>query len=238
LLKQHLENNVAYDCEHRLRMKSGEYRWFRTRGLAERDDSGKPVRMGGSIQDISDIKEAEQRLKVINKELEKLALRDSMTGIANRRMFDHLLENEWARAQRSQQPLSLLFIDIDFFKQYNDCYGHQAGDDCLKQIAKTLSFIARRPADLAARYGGEEFVVLLPETGKEHARRLAELCHTAVIEQGIPHEASEVSDVVTISVGVCSIQVTTGMQAQALIEAADKAQYQAKKNGRNRVEVL
>jgi len=237
-LKQHLENNVTYDCDHRLRMKSGEYKWFRDRGVAVRDDSGQPIQMGGSIQDINDLKQAEEQLKLRNEELQKLSLHDSLTGIANRRMFDRLLEIEWARAQRSKQMLSLLFIDIDFLKQYNDHYGHQAGDACLKQIAKTLSFIARRPADLVARYGGEEFVVLLPETAEEHALRLAQLCQSAVVEQDIPHEASAVKDVVTISVGVCSVEVTAGMQAKALIEAADKAQYQAKKNGRNRVEVL
>ena len=237
-LKQHLENNTLFDCECRLRVKSGEYRWFRERGTAQRDDAGQPIKMGGSIQDIHELKQAEEKLELMNQKLEKLSLQDSLTDIANRRMFDHLMSIEWARAQRSQQPLSLLFIDIDFFKQYNDTYGHQAGDSCLRQIARVLSFVARRPSDLAARYGGEEFVVLLPETGGEHARRLAELCQSAVIEQGIPHEASEVSDVVTISVGVCSMEVTAEMQVQQFIEAADEAQYQAKKNGRNRVESL
>jgi diguanylate cyclase (GGDEF)-like protein/PAS domain S-box-containing protein len=237
LRAQHLENNGLFDCEHRLRTKSGEYRWFRTRGKAIRDASGQPTRMGGSIQDITDVKEAQEELTVMNKKLEKLSLQDSLTDIANRRMFDHLLAIEWGRAQRSQQPLSLLFIDIDFFKQYNDRYGHQAGDDCLKQVARALSFVVRRPADLVARYGGEEFVVLLPETDKEHAQRLAELCKSAVVEQGIPHETSEAGDVVTISVGVCTMQVTAEMQIEAFLEAADQAQYRAKQNGRNRVEV-
>jgi len=238
LLKQHLENNVTYDCEHRLLMKSGEYRWFRTRGVAERDDSGKPMRMGGSIQDIQDIKVAEEDLKRANEELESISLHDSLTGIANRRMFDRTIDVEWSRAQRAKKPLSLLFIDIDFFKQYNDHYGHQMGDYCLKTVAQTLEGVARRSSDMVARYGGEEFVILMPETNQEQALRQAEACRKKILEQNISHEASTAGDIVTISVGVCAMQVSSTVQPSSIIEAADKAQYEAKKKGRNRVEVF
>ncbi len=235
ILKQHLEHNVAYDCEQRLRTKSNEYKWFRDRGTAIRDESGKPIRMGGSIQDISKLKKAEERHDNLNKELEILSMQDGLTGIANRRMFDQRLKHEWARSLRKKQPLSLILVDIDLFKTYNDIYGHVAGDECLKNITQTLSNVIKRPSDLVARYGGEEFVLLLPETDAIHANYLAEECSKKILEQQIPHKKLNVNSYVTISLGVCTTIPDSDKQVLSLVESADKALYQAKNNGRNQV---
>ncbi|MDT8377081.1 MAG: diguanylate cyclase, partial [Mariprofundaceae bacterium] len=178
----------------------------------------------------------ESELARLNRHLEKLSFQDGLTGIANRRMFDQILEREWSRAQRHRQPLSLIMIDIDYFKQYNDHYGHQQGDNCLQQVARVLNGISQRAVDLVARYGGEEFVMLLPETDIEQATRLAEKCRNKIIEQRLPHPSSQAGDVVTISLGVSALTPSAETPPSALINAADRLLYTAKKNGRNRVE--
>lgn len=187
-------------------------------------------------RDISQQKNIEFKLQKLNKELELSSHQDGLTGIANRRMFDLMLSKEWARGLREHKPLALIMFDLDFFKQYNDYYGHVNGDKCLKDIAQKLSREAKRSMDLCARYGGEEFVILLPNTTKNQAVRLAEECREKIIELGIPHESSTISDIVTISAGVSSILPTTAVSFSSLIEDADTALYQAKSNGRNRVE--
>jgi diguanylate cyclase (GGDEF)-like protein len=181
-------------------------------------------------------KRAEENQVLLNRELERLSSMDGLTGIANRRTFDAVLEREWKRAQRSRKPLSLIMIDIDFFKQFNDCYGHQQGDECLRQVARVLAATLRRAADLAARYGGEEFALLLPETDLEQAVWLAKECRSRIIEQQIAFKHSTISNVVTISLGVGTSVPVPGISPSALIEIADKALYRAKENGRNRVE--
>jgi diguanylate cyclase (GGDEF)-like protein len=181
-------------------------------------------------------KQAEENQIRLNRELERLSSMDGLTGIANRRTFDAVLEREWKRAQRSRKPLSLVMIDIDFFKQFNDCYGHQQGDECLRQVARVLAATLRRAADLAARYGGEEFALLLPETELEQAVWLAKECRSRIIEQQIVFKHSTISNVVTISLGVGTSIPVPGITPSALIEIADKALYRAKENGRNRVE--
>jgi diguanylate cyclase (GGDEF)-like protein/PAS domain S-box-containing protein len=238
ILKCHLEDNLPYDSKHRLRTKSGDYKWFRDRGMATRDDTGNPIQMGGSIQDITDLKIAEAEVNRIREELEQFSTHDALTGIGNRRVFDNMLDVEWARAQRDNHPLSIILIDVDFFKLYNDHYGHIAGDECLKQVAQILADVIKRPADLVARYGGEEFVILLPEIDAKDAVYLAEKCCRKVMESQIPHEASTVADVVTISLGVSTTVPDANKQAVTLTEAADKALYQAKVNGRNRTESI
>jgi len=197
--------------------------------------NGKKI-IQGTVRDISERKQAEEELASLHKELEQLSFLDGLTGIANRRMFDHTLDREWGRAQRNRQPLSLMLFDIDYFKQYNDHYGHQQGDNCLKEVANALTSVLKRAVDLVARYGGEEFVVLLPETDAKQAIRLAEKCRVKIIELQIPHESSKVSDVVTTSVGVSAIIPSAGTQPSSLIDASDKLLYKAKNNGRNRVE--
>lgn len=169
-----------------------------------------------------------------NKELERLSSQDGLTGIPNRRIFDETLANEWKRAVRDHKPLSLLLIDIDFFKPYNDNYGHQGGDDCLKKVAQTLRKTLKRGGDMVARYGGEEFAVILPATDANGASVIArELCD-AVGALNMSHEYSEAADHVTISVGVASLMPKGSDSPCELITLADEALYEAKEQGRNR----
>ena len=189
-----------------------------------------------SVEDISDRKQAEEELARLYKEVEQLSFQDGLTGIANRRMFDLTLDKEWKRAQRDRSPLSLIMFDIDSFKQHNDYYGHQQGDECLKQVAKALCGVTKRAIDLTGRYGGEEFVLLLPETNEIQAVQVAEKCFSTVKHQNLPHEPSTVSDMVTVSAGVSTIIPLEESQSSTLIETADKLLYQAKQKGRNRFE--
>lgn len=187
-----------------------------------------------SVEDITDHKEAEEELARLYKEVEQLSLQDGLTGIANRRMFDKTLYKEWKRAQRDRSPLSLIIFDIDYFKQYNDYYGHLQGDECLKQVAKALCEVSKRAIDLISRYGGEEFVLLLPETNETQAFQIAEKCFRAIKHQNLPHELSIACDVVSVSAGVSTMIPSKKSQPSMLIAAADKLLYQAKQNGRNR----
>lgn len=189
-----------------------------------------------SVEDITVQKEAEKELERLYTEVEQLSRLDGLTGIANRRMFDQTLDKEWSRAQRNQSPISLIMIDIDYFKQYNDYYGHMVGDDCLRQVANTLSELPKRAIDLLSRYGGEEFVLLLPETNETKALQFAEKCLSAVKQLKLSHKRSSVADVVTVSAGVSTLTPSEKIQSSALIECADKLLYQAKNKGRNRFE--
>src|SRR5579863_1051293 len=188
------------------------------------------------------------RLAQAAEELRRLATTDALTGLANRRAFESALDAECRRAARRNIPLSLALIDVDFFKRYNDCYGHSAGDECLKAVASALAANARRAGEMAARYGGEEFVLLLPHADADEAQRIAERAHAAVSALKIAHERSDVAPHVTISIGVATMSKETvrainsgalagniGLAAGALVEAADKELYVAKAFGRNRV---
>ena len=182
--------------------------------------------------------EISQKLSKANKKLEKMASVDGLTGLANRRLFDKAIKKEFKRAKREENNISLIMADIDNFKDYNDTYGHQAGDDCLKKIAKVLKKSTKRPADLAARYGGEEFAIILPATDKQGAIKLAEEIRKKVISLKLEHKESDVSDYVTISFGVNSTKPHNKVDEESIekfIENADKALYEAKENGRNRV---
>ena len=182
-----------------------------------------------------DLLETKERLEAANRELASLASADGLTGVANRRAFDRGLEREWRRAVRARAPLSLLLIDVDFFKAYNDRYGHAAGDSCLREIASALAVGARRAGDLVARYGGEEFGIVLPGCSDESARLLAERLREGVAGLKLPHDASEVVSYVTISVGGVTAMPRSGATAGDLIRAADEALYEAKRAGRDRV---
>ncbi len=177
------------------------------------------------------------QLEESNRELQRLSSLDGLTGIANRRQFDKTLEQEWQRALRNCAELSLIMIDIDYFKLFNDTYGHQAGDDCLKNVALALARIVHRPSDLVARYGGEEFAVILPETDTEGTLRVAEKMREAVARLSVRHDASKVSDKVTLSIGVACMSPRGGDNPDMLLAAADDALYRAKHAGRNRVEL-
>lgn len=174
-----------------------------------------------------------QELQLANQELQRLANLDGLTQIANRRHFDHRLQQEWLRMQRLQLPLSLILCDVDYFKRYNDYYGHLVGDDCLVQVAQTLYESVKRAADLVARYGGEEFAIILPYTDIKGAVSVAERIRIGVLQQQIPHADSLISQVVTVSLGISSIIPTATDSPQFLLKLADDALYQAKKNGRN-----
>jgi diguanylate cyclase (GGDEF)-like protein len=166
--------------------------------------------------------------------LESLAGRDGLTEIQNRRSFNDFLKREWQRCRRNEQPISLAMVDVDFFKPFNDNYGHAAGDRVLKEVARALTSVLNRPADMVARYGGEEFALLFPETKAHGVGTVAERARNAVEQLWIIHEYSPVSEYVTISVGVAGV-VPEGEEFEGLVRAADDRLYQAKKEGRNRV---
>ena len=180
------------------------------------------------------LREMQQELEVKNAELERLSSQDGLTGIANRRIFDEFIDKEWMRAAREQQPISLILIDIDHFKLYNDNYGHQGGDDCLRRVAQALASTVRRPGDLVARYGGEEFAVVMPGTDAQGAASIADALRSKIEELHLRHEFSSTADHVTISLGVATMVPDGSQQAEALVATADKALYEAKESGRNR----
>jgi len=178
--------------------------------------------------------EISRELAAANRELESLSRQDGLTGIANRRYFDSYLLTEVKRASRERQPLSLILADVDHFKAFNDCYGHQAGDDCLRQVASMLKAVGRRPADLAARYGGEEFAIVLPATAMEGAVDVAKSLARAIEGMSIPHARSGVSRTISLSQGIASLIPAQDTTPESVIQLADQALYQAKQQGRNR----
>lgn len=184
-----------------------------------------------------ELEQLSAELAAKNRQLEVLARQDGLTGLANRRFFDETLDAEIRRALRSGKPLSLILCDIDFFKHYNDHYGHLAGDDCLREIGKLLRHLFQRSGDLPARYGGEEFAIILPDTPADRALILAESLCREMREMSLPHAYSGAAPYVTLSAGVISALMTRESSAESFIDQADKALYQAKQNGRNGVTV-
>ncbi len=180
------------------------------------------------------LKEEIIKAEALTDKLVTISSKDGLTGINNRRRFDEYLENEWNRSARAKTPLSLILCDIDFYKAYNDTYGHLAGDDSLKKVASVLEHYARRAGDLAARYGGEEFVIILPDTESDKAAHIAEQIRTAVEDMRVQHNSSQTSDYLTISLGIATIIPSRDQKPGTLINFADEALYQAKKTGRNK----
>ncbi len=175
------------------------------------------------------------QLEVKNAELQTLSTVDGLTGLANRRRFDEVLDQEFRRSRRESAPLALIMTDVDFFKKYNDSYGHQGGDECLRRVAAVLTQIARRPADLAARYGGEEFALVLPQTSLDGAATVAETVRSGVAGLDIAHASSTTAPHVTLSLGVAVAQPDdAALDPATLLERADAALYEAKRAGRNR----
>ncbi|MBD1909492.1 MULTISPECIES: diguanylate cyclase [unclassified Leptolyngbya] len=185
------------------------------------------------VFDITERRRLEQSLQAANAELEQLVTLDGLTHVANRRKFDDYLAQVWRNSVTSQEPLSLIMFDIDSFKRYNDYYGHQTGDLCLIKIAQVVQATVKRATDLVARYGGEEFAVILPDTHLSGAVAIAEQIQQAIKALAIPHACSDVSTVVSISLGIASIASTKTGSPQKLIAAADRALYAAKLQGRN-----
>jgi diguanylate cyclase (GGDEF)-like protein len=167
--------------------------------------------------------------------LNELAERDGLTGLYNRRIFDDLMRRVWRQARREKVMLQIIFFDIDYFKVYNDLYGHQAGDDCLKKIAARIADSAKRPFDFCARYGGEEFVLVLYGPPGDYARTVPEQIRQGIRDLAIPNEGSGIDNVVTVSVGVSTLDPSAGRSLTGAIQTADEALYEAKQAGRNRV---
>ncbi len=189
-------------------------------------------------RDIAERKRAEKMLEESNRKLEALSITDGLTAISNRRHFDEVLAKEHARHSRSGAELSLIFLDIDYFKAFNDTYGHVRGDECLRQIGQVLADSLDRPADLAARYGGEEFACILPETDLSGAVALAEKMRRSIQALAIPHKTSVVAPVVTASLGVVTVECRGEERVEDILSKADELLYQAKSSGRNRVEFM
>jgi diguanylate cyclase (GGDEF)-like protein len=185
---------------------------------------------------VSRIERGRRLLQERDAALARLVREDALTGVSNRRGFEERFTAEYQRAMRARSALSLFMVDIDFFKRYNDAYGHQAGDRCLRAVAGAIGAGLRRPSDFVARYGGEEFVVLLPDTGARGARLQAETIRAAVERLTLPHPGSP-HGYVTISVGVATATPRPGGAAPELLRAADRALYRAKRNGRNRIQL-
>jgi diguanylate cyclase (GGDEF)-like protein len=202
----------------------GSAHWWRVRSFRQRE-----VALEATVA------ERTMLLAQANDSLRRMTLADPLTGIANRRCLDDSMAKEWSRAQRNGQEVAFLFIDVDFFKKYNDLYGHQQGDRCLIEVARCISQSVRRPADLAARYGGEEFAIMLPDTDLEGAHAVAEVVRKLIAQKALAHRGSEVSDHVTLSIGIASAFPSSGMTIAQLIDAADEGVYRAKQHGRNRV---
>jgi diguanylate cyclase (GGDEF)-like protein/PAS domain S-box-containing protein len=231
-LRQGIESATI---EYRSKKRNGEYIWVEA-SLRILRDSGTGVRSGILIivRDIASRKAAEELLLKEHHIVERMAVVDALTALANRRRFDECLDAEWRRGIRSRSPLSLLMIDADHFKLYNDSYGHLSGDRCLQQIAESTLDVVGRPGDLVARYGGEEFAILLPGTDNEGAMKVGfDVCES-LRSRNLPHRANP-QGIVTVSIGCATMIPQMGQQAEALIEIADRALYVAKLKGRNQV---
>ncbi|MDY6991083.1 MAG: diguanylate cyclase, partial [Pseudomonadota bacterium] len=222
---------AIYDITARKRIEEERIRF-----IQEREAKNAALQLNVQLQqEISERLCAEAALEKANQELSRLATLDSLTQLANRRRLDEYLAAEWQRLMREQAPLSFIICDIDYFKRYNDTYGHQTGDDCLQQVAQAMSRAVKRPADLLARYGGEEFAVILPYTDAEGAVLVASAMRWEVKLLKIPHRYSTVTEYVTLSMGVSSVIPQRHLSPRSLVNAADKALYEAKAQGRNRI---
>lgn len=208
----------------------GERRYLAVDAGPIYDDQGKLIAIVETLRDMTDQKLAEMALQ-------NLATRDSLTGLANRRSLDEKLQLEWKCGQRAGASLAFILADVDHFKQYNDHYGHQKGDECLRAIACAIGGAVFRPADMTARYGGEEFAIVMPNTDLAGGLSVAERIGEAVRQLAIPHATSATSGLVTLSLGIAAVVPQVGGDLEALIAAADAALYRAKHSGRNRAVV-
>lgn len=225
---------IDHEADYRAITKDGRYVWMRDVVHVERNAQGEVESLIGFMFDISERKNNEEALVGLQQELEALSYKDGLTGIANRRMFDSVMEVEWRQAVVNQHPLSLILLDIDFFKQYNDHFGHLAGDECLKRVTHILTTSGTRLRDFFARFGGEEFVLVLPETNEEEAKKVAERCRNLIFQEKIQHPKSSIDTALTISLGVGTIIPTSNDDPLSFIDMVDKRLYQAKNDGRNR----
>lgn len=227
------EEVIRFRC--RLKRKDNSFVWALCYAKATHDGSGRKSGFNGFSIDISETVRAEQELKKVNEKLKMLSVIDGLTQIPNRRRFDEYLDSEWKRHYRDKGSLAVVICDIDFFKLYNDHYGHQGGDECLQKVARAIHECAGRPGDLAARYGGEEFVLILPNTDVTGALVVAEKVRMKTASLKIPHDKSKAGEYVSLSLGVSAMVPGTDNSAEGLVKEADEGLYQAKANGRNQV---
>jgi diguanylate cyclase (GGDEF)-like protein/PAS domain S-box-containing protein len=221
-----------HEADYRALTSRGDYVWLRDVVHVVRDGRGEVESLVGFMFDISERKKTEEKLVELQRELEALSFKDGLTGVGNRREFDAILQREWSAVQRHGAPLSLIMVDIDFFKSYNDYYGHVQGDACLKRVAGLLSE-AVRPGDFVGRFGGEEFVLILPNTGADAARQVAERCRDRIGAAQIAHERSPFRQTVTASFGVGSLIPNEASDPIAFVTLVDTQLYLAKDNGRD-----
>lgn len=226
---------VDHEADYRALTCEGDYVWIRDVVHVVRNEDGSVDSLVGFMFDISERKRAEEQLLKLQRELTELSFRDGLTGVANRRRLDAFLDTEWAAAIRDRKPLSLVLADIDCFKEYNDHYGHLAGDACLKRVAALLEATTVRGRDLLGRFGGEEFLLVLPDTNADAAVERARRCLARFAEAKLPHEASRVHATLTASFGVATVVPGPGDDVLAFVEAVDRCLYKAKEQGRNRI---
>lgn len=224
-----------HEADYRALTADGGFVWIRDVVHVIRAANGEPEALIGFMFDISERKQTEQQLLDLQKQLEMLSYQDGLTGVANRRRFEEVLAREWLEACQHQQPLALMMIDIDYFKQFNDFHGHLKGDEILKQVANTLAQAGGRAKDFFARFGGEEFAWILPDTELAAAGKIAERCRNLIFKAQIPHPDSAISQLLTISVGVGSIIPTTADQLKDFVADVDRLMYLAKHQGRGRI---
>ena len=239
-LNKHIDKETqSYRHIHRMKHKNGHWIYVLDRGrIIKRDAQGNPLHFSGTHTDVTHLKEVENSLEKSNQQLKALSLVDGLTGLKNRRALDEHLNHLWGFLMRNQTPFSTLMLDIDFFKQFNDEYGHLAGDDCLKQIAKVLQNNVKRTNDMACRYGGEEFLILYSGIKAEQALEFADLIKEQIEGLKIPHKGSTCSQYVTISIGVSGCEATSCKDPEDSIKQADQALYMAKNQGRNKTKLF
>jgi diguanylate cyclase (GGDEF)-like protein len=234
-----VQESKSFDLSLRLIRADGELRYVQSRGLTIAGPDGTPAALFGIFLDVTEHRRTEATLHHMNQALEQIAYLDAMTKLANRRQFDETLEREWRRAVREQNPLSLVMIDVDRFKNFNDLYGHIAGDACLRNVGKVLGSVAQRPGDLAARYGGEEFAIILPCTEPAGAEKIGRAACDAVAALRLTHAENEAcGGIVTVSVGVATAYPQFDEAGSGWIDfvsRVDALLYEAKRTGRNRV---
>jgi diguanylate cyclase (GGDEF)-like protein/PAS domain S-box-containing protein len=229
------QQGVDHEADYRALTNDGEYVWIRDVVHVVRKPDGSVDSLVGFMFDISERKKAEDKIVQLQKELEVLSYQDSLTSLANRRLFDTIFQVEWAKARALGHPLSMILVDVDFFKRYNDHYGHVRGDECLRRVAKVLDEAASRSRDLCARFGGEEFVIVLPETDEAAALNVAERCRRMLAKEAIPHDQSDVGPSLTVSMGVATIVPGAHDDPDRFIDLVDRRLYLAKATGRDRI---
>jgi len=225
---------IDHEADYRALCSNGDYVWIRDVVHVVRNDDGTVNSLVGFMFDISERKKTEEKLLAMQRELEELSFKDGLTNVANRRRFDQVMDAAWERARNQREPIALLMIDIDYFKQYNDRYGHLAGDDCLRRVASVLAQASTRPNDLLARIGGEEFAMLLPGTSASGAIGVAEHCRQLLKDAQILHGPAPLGRL-TASIGVGAVTPETGDNWVSLLDRVDRRLYAAKQAGRDRM---